>query len=162
MIKIAIYPGSFDPPTLAHFNIYRQAKEIFDEVIVVIANNATKSKPLLDIGKRHQAWRSEFEDVDLEVCGAESSIVDTAYAATATHVIRGIRGPSDVEVEHSLYDFIDRNSDLNVVYFTVPSHLRTCSSTRIRSIVGLAGWQGYVTPDTTNDIINIIKDYGDF
>lgn len=54
-MKKAIYAGSFDPPTLAHFNVYRQAREVFDEVDVVVGGNGTKGSGLLTSSQRLDA-----------------------------------------------------------------------------------------------------------
>lgn len=162
MKRVAIYPGSFDPPTLAHFNIYRQALEVFDEVVVVVAKNASKSKYLLDIGEKEKAWKSEFNNVDFYVAPTNESIIQTCTRQLATHIVRGIRGPGDVEPEHAFYDFVCRNSGKKIVYFTVPAYLRSCSSTRIRSVAGLVDWKSYVVKDTTDAIVDIIANYGNF
>lgn len=70
--------------------------------------------------------------------------------------MRGVRGPSDMEMEHAFFDFVTRNSNLKIVYFTVPAYLRSCSSTALRSIVGLVDWKAFAVKYTNDEVVAII------
>jgi pantetheine-phosphate adenylyltransferase len=153
MKRISIYPGSFDPPTLAHLSVLEQAEETFDEVIVVVAANGAKDRGLLLPGERVRAWK-RTTDVRVEVADPLDTILDTCRKLRATSIVRGIRGPSDVESEQSFFDFIAGTVD--VVYFTVPARYRTISSTKVRSIVGLRDWAYHISDLVPSGVADII------
>jgi pantetheine-phosphate adenylyltransferase len=135
----AIYAGSFDPPTLAHFDILEQAECLFDTTIVLGIN--TEKNPLLARDQREELFRAiGFEDID--VPGAGESIVDTAQRLNARVIVRGIRGIEDVGPEQAYLDFIEMSSGggVTVVYFMSPSGLRTTSSALVRSVMALNNW----------------------
>lgn len=84
MKRIAVYPGSFDPPTLGHEDIYNQASESFDEVVVVVARNAGKAHGLLTHEQRAEAWRIINREVVVDVAPEGESILETLDRLNAT------------------------------------------------------------------------------
>lgn len=111
-MKIALYPGSFDPITNGHLDIISRASNLFDKVIVVIAFNPEKTcrLPLETRLRILEEACKEFKNV--EVASTEELTVNYAKRVDATILIRGMRVVSDFEFEWSLAaanSFIDRS-----------------------------------------------------
>lgn len=142
-MKRAIYPGSFDPPTLAHLEILIQAQLIFDEVIVLVAQNGGKEKGLLSPEERVAAWKTMTKS-PVGILDKDDTILDVLGGYEANWVVRGHRGPSDFEGEMAYADFIRRcggDESPEMVYFMVPPIMTTISSSAVRAMVGLNGWK---------------------
>ncbi|MBN1560059.1 pantetheine-phosphate adenylyltransferase [candidate division KSB1 bacterium] len=98
-MKIAIYPGTFDPITNGHIDIIRRAALIFDKVIVAVATNPQK-KPLFSVAERMDMIKQVIKDTPhIEVDKIDGLLVDYAIEKKAHAVIRGLRAVSDFEYE---------------------------------------------------------------
>ena len=96
---IAIYPGSFDPPTNGHLDLIDRGSKIFDELVVAILRNPDKN-PLFSLGERRamlEALTADFRNVRVDVF--DGLTVDYAARVKASAVLRGIRALSDYEYE---------------------------------------------------------------
>src|SRR4030042_5424144 len=99
MGKVAIYPGSFDPITYGHIDIVERAIEIFDKVIVAIANNVEK-RSLFTIEERLQMAKDIFKDTpNVIVDSFKGLLVDYVAKSNAKVILRGLRATSDFEYE---------------------------------------------------------------
>lgn len=139
MTKVAIYPGSFDPPTLAHQEILRQAREVFDQVVVVIGRNGSK-RGAYTSDRRGAMWRLVgVNPQDLIVGDPGECVLDWAHQVGAPFVVRGIRDASDVPSEQAYRKFVRGYSQghIEVVYFMPPPELQHVSSTAVREILQL-------------------------
>jgi pantetheine-phosphate adenylyltransferase len=102
MTKIAIYPGSFDPITNGHIDIVQRSLEMFDKVIVAIANNVRKA-PLFSVDERKQHILSAVtNDGRVEVDSFEGLLVEYVRKRGARVVVRGLRALADFEYEFQL------------------------------------------------------------
>jgi len=139
----AAFPGSFDPPTLGHSNIIQRAARLFDELIVVIAENRQK-KYLFSAQQRVEMLRelsADLENVSVTVC--DSLIVDFLREQGVKLLIRGVRGMEDFSYEFEL-SMMNRALDpsIETVFMTTdPKYLILRSS----SIKELASFQGNIT-----------------
>jgi pantetheine-phosphate adenylyltransferase len=101
-MKIALFPGSFDPVTKAHVDILRRSVSLFDRVIVGIGINSNKVA-LLDIDTRKKMLEAIFQgDSKIEVRTYEGLTVDYAKKIGAAYIIRGIRTVADFEYEKGI------------------------------------------------------------
>ncbi|HEY0898274.1 MAG TPA: pantetheine-phosphate adenylyltransferase [Sphingobacteriaceae bacterium] len=101
-MKIALFPGSFDPVTKAHVDILRRSVSLFDQVIVGIGINSNKVA-LLDIETRKKMLEAIFKgDPKIEVRTYEGLTVDYAKKIGAAYIIRGIRTVADFEYEKGI------------------------------------------------------------
>ncbi len=99
---IAIYPGSFDPPTNGHLNIIERATKIFDRVIVAVAVNADKT-PLFTADERVAILQEIFaKQANITIDKFTGLMVDYARAQQARMILRGIRNMSDYEYESQM------------------------------------------------------------
>ena len=102
-MRVAIYPGSFDPITYGHMDIIERGCNLFDKIIVAIAKSDAK-KPLFTLEERIALSSSIFEDNEkVEVVGFPRQLtVDLAREHNASAIIRGLRAVSDFEYEFQL------------------------------------------------------------
>ena len=112
-MKIAVYPGSFDPITNGHLEILKRALNIFDRVIVLVAVNPNKQSRFSS-EERVAMIKKAVNDDRVDVDSYDGLTVKYAKEHGATHLIRGLRAVTDFEYEFSLAsanDFIDSSID---------------------------------------------------
>ena len=112
-MKVAVYPGSFDPITNGHLEILKRALNIFDKVIMLVAVNPTK-KTRFSVEERVAMIKEAVDDNRVVVDFSEGLTVEYAKKNGASHLIRGLRAVTDFEYEFSLAsanDFIDSSID---------------------------------------------------
>lgn len=140
-IKIAVFPGSFDPFTIGHESVVRRALEMFDRVIVGIGSNTTKTR-FIPIEKSTVAIRKVFEDTGgrVEVKVFQGLTIDLCKAEKSHYILRGLRTAADFEYERAIaqtnkvmYPEIE-----TVFLLTLPQHTFVNSSI-IREIIKQGG-----------------------
>lgn len=100
--RTALYPGSFDPPTLGHLDLIRRAARIFDHLIVAVAENDAK-EGLFTADERVEMLRAITQDIEgIKVASFEGLTADYARTCNAIAIVRGLRAISDFEFEHSM------------------------------------------------------------
>ncbi len=105
MEKIAIYPGSFDPPTNGHIDLIERGLKLFDKVVIAILCNPAKSKSaLFTVDERIDMLNDIFSDQKdrLEVDTHYGLLVDYAIKKNAQAILRGLRAVSDFEYEFQM------------------------------------------------------------
>jgi pantetheine-phosphate adenylyltransferase len=144
---IAIYPGSFDPPTNGHLDLIQRGARIFDELVVAILQNSEKA-PLFSLEERLEMLRectSPFANVCVESFGG--LLVDYARDRGAQAVLRGIRAVSDYEYELQMA-WMNRKLDpsLETVFMMPAGAYSYLSSRLVREIASLGGTLGGLVP----------------
>lgn len=112
-MKIAVYPGSFDPITNGHLEILDRALNIFDKVIMLVAVNPNK-KTRFSAEERVAMIKEAVNNPRVEVDSFDGLTVKYAKEHGAHHLIRGLRAVTDFEYEFSLAsanDYIDESID---------------------------------------------------
>jgi len=139
-IRVAFYPGSFDPITNGHVNIVQRGLKTFDRVIVALAQNVAK-KSLFTLEERQAMIRAVFEGVDnVEVMVFDGLMVNAAKAAGAAVVLRGLRGVTDFEYEFQLATMNKRLlPDLETVFLMTEKDNFHISSKLVREVASLGG-----------------------
>ncbi|MBQ8912490.1 MAG: pantetheine-phosphate adenylyltransferase, partial [Lachnospiraceae bacterium] len=96
---VTVYPGSFDPVTLGHYDIIRRSAKIFDHVIVGVLNNTAKT-PLFSLEERVKMLEDAVMDIDnVSVESFEGLLVDFVKQKKTNVVIRGLRALTDFDLE---------------------------------------------------------------
>src|SRR5262245_28027013 len=92
----ALYPGSFDPPTLGHLDVIRRARALFDRLVVAIGTNPSK-RSVFTVAERQALLRRVLDDakVDAEVDTFDGLAVECARKHGARCLLRGVRGSGD-------------------------------------------------------------------
>jgi len=139
-MRRAIYPGSFDPVTNGHQDVVERARQLFDEVIVAVADNDEKS-PLFTLEERLDLLRQTLGKIDMvRITHFTGLLVDFARKQEATAVIRGLRAISDFEFEFQMA-LMNRKLEAAVeTIFLMPKEDYTYLSSRIvKEIARLGG-----------------------
>jgi pantetheine-phosphate adenylyltransferase len=135
-MKIAIFPGSFDPFTIGHESIVRRAIPLFDKIIIMIGFNANK-KSFFSLEKRLKWINQVFQSEDkIEVRVHEGLTVDFCKEAGAGYILRGLRTSADFEYERAIAQVNKKmHPEIETVFLlTLPEHT-PINATIIRDIV---------------------------
>lgn len=134
-MKIAIYPGSFDPITKGHLDILRTATEIFDKVIIAVASNSEKHG-FLSVDTRVELIKASVKDLpNVEVDFFEGLTINYAREKGATVLIRGLRAVSDFEYEMQLSQANSALAgEIKTVFLTTKPKYNFISSSTIKEI----------------------------
>jgi len=148
MGKVAIYAGSFDPITYGHIDIIERGLEIFDKVIVAIANNAGK-RSLFTIEERLEMTRSIFKDTpNVIVDSFKGLLVDYVAKTNAKVILRGLRATSDFEYEFHMASMNRTlNTHLDTLFMMTSKDYFFVSSRTIKEVAGLGGAVDGLVPD---------------
>jgi len=134
-MKVAIYPGSFDPITNGHLDVLKRSLEVFDKVIVLVAINPDK-KSYFSPEERVEMIKEAVKGLDnVEVDYSTGLTVEYAKKHNAKHLIRGLRAVTDFEYEFQLAvanEFAD--SDIDMVFFMSRSETSYISSSMIMGL----------------------------
>lgn len=146
-MRIAVFPGSFDPITIGHVSLIKRAAKIFDKVIIAIGVNTSKNK-LFPIEIRI-SWIEEVfkNNKKVEVMEFDGLTVDFCKNVGAEFIIRGLRNASDFDYEKTIAQL---NSELNkdietVLLISKPKHSHI-SSTIVREIIRVKGDASMLVP----------------
>ena len=136
----AIYPGTFDPITMGHLDIIQRAYNMFDEIIVAVADSQAK-KPMFSLDQRVAMVNAATEEMpNIKVVGFHKLLVDLADELDATIVIRGLRAVSDFEYELQMgYANASLKKDLETVFLMPSLEYGFVSSSVVRSILPFNG-----------------------
>lgn len=139
-MRIAIYPGSFDPMTRGHEDLIRRALGFVDKLVVAVAQNSTKV-PLFTIDERVKLMREVVgEEPRVEVKSFTGLLVDFARTENAVLLIRGLRAVSDFEYEYQMALMNRHLSPKLEIVFMVPSVDTThISASLVREVARLGG-----------------------
>jgi pantetheine-phosphate adenylyltransferase len=143
-MRIAIYPGSFDPLTNGHLDVVQRAAKLFDRVIVAVATNDEKH-PLFTLTERQNLVKKAVSHLpNVSADSFDGLLVEYVASRKATVIVRGLRAVSDFEFEFQLA-LMNRKLDGNIeTIFMTPKDTYTFLSSRIVKEIARLG--GDVTP----------------
>ena len=146
-IKRAIYPGTFDPITNGHVDIIQRAAEMFDNVIVAVAENKAK-KPMFTVDERLSMVKKATKSIsNVKVISFHSLLVDLSDELDANIIIRGIRAVSDFEYEFQMgYANASLKKELETIFLMPSLEYAFISSSIVRSILPFDGKIEHLVP----------------
>lgn len=149
--KTAVYPGTFDPMTLGHFDLIKRAADLYDRLIVAVAATSTKNGALFDAEQRLAMIREDVEGAGLKNVTVElldTLLVDFCRRNGVRTVIRGVRVYSDFEYEFQMALTNRRLAPEIETLFMMPSEsLAYVTASTVREIASYGGdTASFVTP----------------
>jgi len=142
MSKTAIYPGTFDPITFGHLDILQRAAKVFDNVIVGIAANTSKT-PLFTVEERFEIARKEVSELNISnvtVKMFEGLLIDFVRKEDAKIIVRGLRAVSDFEFEFQMsYMNHKMSPEIETVFLPATENSHFISSSFVKQIALLQG-----------------------
>jgi len=147
-MKIAVYPGSFDPFTNGHKNIIERGVQVFDQIVVAVAHNTSK-KTVFTVEERVEILNEVFKDRDdVKVDYFEGLLVDYIKRKGTNIVLRGMRTVSDFEFEMQMaLANKTLSSELETVFMVTDSEYSHISSSVIKEVISLNGSASHMVPE---------------
>lgn len=147
-MRRAIFPGSFDPLTLGHFDIIMRGITLFDELIIAIGINAEKQY-MFTLEQRVQFITEAFmNEPKVSVLTYEGLTVDFCKKMDADFILRGLRNPGDFEFEKAIAHTNRKLSEIETVFLLTSSGKSYISSSIVRDVIRNGGDYTGLVPDT--------------
>jgi len=156
--KTALYPGTFDPITNGHFDIIERAKNLFDEVIIAVAESKDKN-PMFTLEQRINMTQIAVKKLDgVRVVGFNNLTVELAHEHDAGVLIRGLRAVSDFEYELQL-GYLNNSLDetIETVYLMPKLKHAFISSSIVRNLLKFNGKTDHLLPKEVQKIIGSLN-----
>ena len=139
MTHKAIFPGSFDPITLGHYDIIKRGITLFDEVIVAIGVNADK-KYMFSLEERKIFIEKAFEnEPKVKVITYQGLTIELCHKEKAQFILRGLRNPADFEFEKAIAHVNRKLSKIETVFLLTASNTSYISSSIVRDVIRNGG-----------------------
>ena len=153
-MKLAVYPGSFDPPTLGHLDVIERAANLFNEIIVAVGRNSSKT-PLLSPDERIEAIkRSAVHLPNVRVEGFSGLLIEYVAKVGAQAIVRGLRATADFEYEFQMAMVNRRlSSEIETVFLMTTWEYSYLSSSIVKEVATLGGDYSQLVPKAVAPII---------
>ena len=147
-MKVALFPGSFDPITLGHVDVIKRALPLFDKIVVAIGINANK-KYMFSLEQRMSWIKESFaEESKIEVVTYEGLTIDFARTVGAKFLLRGLRNPADFEFEKAISRANQKMvNDIETVFLLTSPETSFISSSIVRDVITNAGDYSLFVPE---------------
>jgi len=153
-VTIAVCPGSFDPLTLGHVDVVRRARGMFDEVVVGIARNSSKSA-LLGIDERVALARTALAGVDgVRVDVVEGLLADFVREVGADAIVKGLRGGADFDAELPMALMNRHLTGVETVFVVGDPALAHIASSLVKDVARFGGSIDDLVPDGVADAVH--------
>ena len=154
-MKVAVYPGTFDPITLGHLDIIRRGAHLVDKLVVGVTTNPAK-EPMFTVAERLAMVKREVATIpgNIEVVEFGSLLMDFAEQQGATAILRGLRAVADFEYEFQMAGMNQQlNDDIETVFLMADVSLQPIASKLVKEIARYGGAiDKFVTPAVAEDV----------
>ena len=149
-MKIAVFPGSFDPITLGHLDIIERAVPLFDKLIIAIGQNSQK-KYMFSLEKKMEFIKKSVAHFpNVEVDSFEGLTVDYCRSKNVNFIIRGLRNPADFEFEKAIAQtnrLLTHENKIETIFLLTSAGKSYISSSIVREIISFNGDYTLMVPD---------------
>ena len=154
-MKVAVYPGTFDPITLGHLDIIRRGAHLVDKLVIGVTTNPSK-EPMFSVAERLAMVRREVDGLpgNIEVVEFDSLLMEFAEKQGATAILRGLRAVADFEYEFQMAGMNQQlNNDIETVFLMADVSLQPIASKLVKEIARYGGSiDKFVTPSVADDV----------
>lgn len=157
MRRLAVYPGSFDPPTLGHLDIVERASRLFDEAIVAVGVNRSKAS-FMSVDDRLASLRESCAHLaNVRVASFDGLLIEYATRMGATAIVRGLRATADFEYEFQMA-MVNRRlrPEVETVFLMTHWEKSYVSSSIVREVALLGGDYTGLVPEAVGERIAAI------
>jgi pantetheine-phosphate adenylyltransferase len=162
-MRIAVYPGTFDPVTLGHMDIIRRGAKLADRLVIGVTTNPSKS-PMFSVEERLAMVRRELSGIeaDTAVVSFDSLLMDFAEREGATLILRGLRAVADFEYEYQMAGMNQQLNDrIETVFLMADVSLQPIASRLVKEIALYGGdIRKFVTPAVADDVAKRVRELG--
>ena len=147
-MKRALFPGSFDPITLGHYDIIKRALDLFDEIVVAIGVNGDKNY-MFTVEQRKEFIEKAFADEPkVKVTTYQGLTVDFCKEIDAQFILRGLRNPADFEFEKAIAHTNRKLSQIETVFLLTAARASFISSSIVRDVIRNHGDYTVLVPES--------------
>ena len=154
-MKVAVYPGTFDPITLGHLDIIRRGAHLVDKLVIGVTTNPSK-EPMFSVAERIDMVRREIDGIagNIVVVEFDSLLMDFAEAQGASMILRGLRAVADFEYEFQMAGMNQQlNDDIETVFLMADVSLQPIASKLVKEIARYGGAiDKFVPPRVAADV----------
>jgi pantetheine-phosphate adenylyltransferase len=154
-MKVAVYPGTFDPITLGHIDIIRRGAHLVDKLVIGVTTNPSK-EPMFTTAERLAMVRREAKDIpgNIDVVEFDSLLMEFAEEQGATAILRGLRAVADFEYEFQMAGMNQQLNDrIETVFLMADASLQPIASKLVKEIARYGGAiDKFVTPAVAQDV----------
>src|SRR4051812_27774970 len=155
-MKVAVYPGTFDPITLGHLDIIRRGAHLVDKLVIGVTTNPSK-EPMFSVADRLAMVRREIVGVpgNIDVVEFDSLLMDFAEAQGASMILRGLRAVADFEYEFQMAGMNQQlNANIETVFLMADVSLQPIASKLVKEI---ARYRGSIDKFVTSAVAADVK-----
>ncbi|MFL0352312.1 pantetheine-phosphate adenylyltransferase [Xanthomarina sp. GH4-25] len=147
-MKRALFPGSFDPLTLGHYDIIKRGVQLFDEVVIAIGINADKNY-MFTLEERKKFIEEAFkEEPKVKVVTYKGMTIDFCKEIDAEFILRGLRNPADFEFEKAIAHTNRMLSKIETIFLLTAASTSYISSSIVRDVIRNKGDYSVLVPDS--------------
>jgi pantetheine-phosphate adenylyltransferase len=154
-MKVAVYPGTFDPVTLGHLDIVRRGAHLVDKLVIGVTTNPAK-EPMFSVAERLAMVQREVAGIpgQIEVVEFDSLLMDFAQQQGAAAILRGLRAVADFEYEFQMAGMNQQlNENIETVFLLADVSLQPIASKLVKEIARYGGSiDKFVTPAVAADV----------
>lgn len=152
-MSIAVCPGSFDPITFGHLDVIRRGTDLFGEVVVAVATNASKAT-LLSVEERVELARAAVADLrGVRVEGVRGLLVDFCREVGATALLKGLRGGADYDAELPMALMNRHLTGIETVFLPADRSVAHIASSLVKDVARHGGRVEDLVPDGVADVL---------